>query len=217
MSKEKKLLIISGIVVLVICVGSMILGAIFVFGAALFVRTPTVGPTFTSPEALAYDLVYETTYSVALPDSIQPLLSQSTDGDETYTAVLTTYDTAEGQQSRLVVARANVLGRDSVEYFVQNMTLGTTWQNDDFTAQTAFYEHGLDTETAVYGQVTNPDVAAIQITWENWQDEAQLAYAEDGTPIAYLWFQTWSPVDGSPQPVAVTAVDIDGNIIRSLP
>jgi hypothetical protein len=179
------------------------LGAAAVLFLLLFDDTPlAVGPTFTTAESLAYDVVYETAGADA--GSIGHLQTQTAGKRH---AVLMGYLVNGEPEIRLVLARDN--GR---EFFVENGQPGPAAADQHLTADVVLHPNAADAEVAVYGRLLDPVVGRVAITWSNgFQTDAILSEG------SYLHFQSWSPVDGSPEPTAITAYDAAGHILSQLP
>lgn len=202
--ERRTLYFVGGCVLIGSCIVILTAVGLFLTGVAAFAVSPSVGPTFESPEALAYDVVFETDK----PDSgtIETLQTQTAGRDTEFSGVLVGYEISGERMVRLVIARPS--GR---EYFVANFQYHTTADNDDFSTTIQYHENFLDSEIAVYGQIFNPDVARLAVTWPAGY-EFDATITQDG----YLLFQSWSPADGSPLPTKVRAYTSDGSVISEL-
>jgi hypothetical protein len=161
----------------------------------------SVGPTFTTAESLAYDVVYETAGADA--SSIEPLQTQTAG---MLHAVLVGYEIDGEANVRLIVARDN--GR---EFFVETMQAGAEASDEHLTAVFQRHHNGLESEVAIYGRLLNPSISRVTITWPSgYQRDAILSQG------SYLLFQGWSVADGSIEPSTVTGYDAAGHIVDQL-
>lgn len=200
------IIVVAGMLLLCACVGvaGLVMAGLYAFAPAL----AGVGPSFSSAEALAYDIIYETAYPDVLPGTIHAVQEQQAGADLRLHAVLMTYRLAEEAEPhyQLLLARDN--GR---EFLYENAVPGPSAQDANLSANVLLHENAFDTDVVVYGVLHNPGIERVVITWENgWEDEAALA---EGT---FLWFQSWSPVDGAPAPVRVTGYGGDGTAVSTL-
>jgi len=181
----------------------VILGAFFLLGFSIFTPAAiSVGPTFTSPGALAADVVFETTGADA--GSIV-VLQEARQGE--FQAVLVGYTESGTEQSRFLFTRER---RD--EFLVANGRPGRRISSDDLRAATHFIEEGPAAYVAITGEIYNADVAAVEIMWA---DDAVIVETEtrDGFH-SFLWFSPAPAIN--PQPHTVRALDADGNVISAL-
>lgn len=192
-----KWLAIGGCLLIGLCGGGLGVGLLLLAGGSFF----TVGPTFTTAEALAYDLIYET--AEADGGSIE-LLQLAPAGS--LTAVLMAYQQGGQPQSRLVVARD--AGR---EFFVLPMTSGRSSITLDLSAHTQFHDNSLDTIVAVYGELYNPTISQVNVTFP-----AGYSLTATISQNSYLLFMEWSPIDGSPEPEKVSGYDPAGKLIAEI-
>lgn len=195
---KNKWLVIGGCLLLAIC-GGLVGIALGVVGmGSLFF---TVGPTFTTAEALAYDLVYETAGADSGTIEVLQLAPAGS-----FTAVLMGYEQMGQPQTRLVVARD-----DGREFFVLPMTSGQTATNLDLSAHSQFHQNNFDTLVAVYGQIYNPAIREVIVTFP-----AGYTLTANLASDNYLLFWQWSPIDGSPEPEKVSGYDPAGNLLAEI-
>lgn len=197
MKRSSRWLILGGCLVVLLCLGTAALLTLRLFNTTPF----TIGPTFTTPESLAYDVVYET--AGADPDSIIHLQTQSAGQIH---AVLTRYEVNGEPNVRLLLARD-----DGREFFVENMTAGRSTSNQDLTATAEVHTDAAASESAIYGRLLNPAISRVVITWAA-GNQLDATISQD----AYLHFQSWSLADGSPEPASITAYDAAGNVMSEL-
>jgi hypothetical protein len=196
------------IIIAVFLVACLCLSGLLVLGGWFTLRGVSIGPTFSSAEALAYDILYETHYPDVDPASIRAVQEQKIESRDNLHAVLMHYQLAgePAPQYRLLLARDN--GR---EFFYEHAETGPAAEDENLNAASFIHENPLDSDVVVYGVVQNPAITRVVITWPNgW---AQEAVVKEGT---FLWFQSWSPVDGSPEPAQVTAYDEAGTAVSTL-
>jgi hypothetical protein len=198
-----------GIILIVLLILSLcalvVLGAIFLFGFSLFSGSPiSVGPTFTSPSALAADVVYETTFPKADAGSIV-FLEEETSGE--FAAVLIGYIEDGEAYSQLILTR-----RPRAEYLVENGRPGRSSASDDFRVETHFVDVEKDTYVAVSGEISNPDVAQIEIIWA--EGSVRIDTASAAPFHTFLWFG--SPAGDEPQPHTLRALDEAGEVISAV-
>lgn len=203
--EQRTWLIVGGCALAGMCgVIALAIGIVFVAGLGVAATAPTVGPTFTTAEALAYDVVYET----SRPDSgtIEILQTEPAGRDTEFQAVLVGFE-QEGQRMIDVI----IAEPSRQEFFVINFLAGSSASQPDFTTHTRFHESLLDSEILIYGQLLNPDITRVTATWPIGY-ELEATVAQD----SYLFFQSWSPADGSPAPAKVTAYGSDGAVISEI-
>jgi hypothetical protein len=201
------IIVVVGVLLLCVCVGVAALAAagLYAFAPALGAG---VGPSFSSAEALAYDVIYETAYPDVDPGTIHTVQEQQAGNGGQLHAVLMQYQLADEPSPRyqLLLARDN--GR---EFFYENADRGPSAADDNLSADVLLHANSFDTEVVVYGVLHNPAITRVVLAWENgWEAEAAVT---EGT---FLWFQSWSPVDGPPEPVRVTGYAGDGTAVSTL-
>ncbi len=201
--KTQKWIVIGGCLIGFTCLSLIVIVGVFFFGVSFFGGSSpiSVGPTFSSAEALAYDVVYES--NIGQASDIRAI--QTIQSEEFY-AVLMGYTLDGEEKVRLLLTRDN--GR---EFFTENVTFLFADENDDFTANAILHENDRVDEVGVYGRILTPTIDYLTITWGN-------GWSADVTPVenGYLFFQAWSPVDGSAEPVAITAYDLAGTAVSTL-
>jgi hypothetical protein len=199
--RSPRWLLIAGCLVSLICLGLLGLLVIFFLG---MVPLGPIGPTFTTAGALAYDVIYET--AGAEPDTIEVIQTQPAGPGSALYAVLVGY-VVDGQRQV-----ALILTRDAgQEFFVAPMEHGPAAAGDALSAQTILHRKDGDMAVAVYGQLFNDEIKRVAITWANGRRED--AAIVDHT---FLWFQSLSPADDSPQPVQVTAYTAADTVVAEL-
>jgi hypothetical protein len=201
--KRQNWIVIGGCLIGFTCLGVIVIAGIFLFGVSFFGSSHpiTVGPTFSSAEALAYDVVYES--NIGQASDIHAL---QTIQSEEYRAVLMGYELDGEQTVRFLLTRD-----DGFEFFVENVTFLLADENDDFTVSTILHENGQFDEVGVYGRILTPTINHLIISWEN-GTTANVTPVENG----YLFFQAWSPADGSAEPIEITAYDGAGTAVSTL-
>lgn len=197
-------LLIGGCLAVLVCAGVVVASAVLLFTVT---RTTSIGPTFTTAESLGYNVIYDTEFPAVDPATIRAVQQQTAGAEDELHFVLMGYETAGERRLRPLLARWN--GR---EFFVEPMQPGPTASGDHFDAAVLLHPNERDTEVGVYGRLYNPAIQRVTLTWPNGRQQ-DAAIAED----TYLWFQSWSPVDGSPIPTSVTAYTATGEAIDSLP
>ncbi len=202
--RTQKWVIIGGCLIGLSCLGVSVIAGIFFFGVAAFsgASAPiSVGPTFNSPEALAYDIVYESTIGQANDiHAIQTIQS------EEYHAVLMGYELDGEETVRFLLTRD-----DGREFFSENVMFLFSGENDEFSVTSILHETSRFDEVGVYGRLLTPGIDHLTISWEN-GTTADVVPVENG----YLFYQAWSPVDGSAKPVEITAVDAEGTAVSTI-
>lgn len=198
--QQRRLVRLVGCFVVIFCTCGVIFTAVIIFGMS-YLPAPSIGPTFTTAESLAYDVVYET--AGADPGTIRTVQSQQAGRENELHAVLVVYQVAGVSQTRLILARDN--GR---EFFVENFTPGPAASDDQLSIQTALHPNTVDSEIAIYGRFSNPAITRIMIIWSNGLELAT-TIVED----TFLHFQSWSPVDETAVPYQIKAYDTEGSLI----
>lgn len=162
----------------------------------------TVGSEFTTAVSLAYDVIYET--KAADVNSIQPVQSQTIGN---LTVVVVQYE-VEG-----TTAVTHVLTRqEGRQYLVESADrLGGT-AVPGLVVEVWHHPNRLDSELLVYGRVEDDAIERIQLHWSmGYQPDVPVV---DGT---FLFFQSWSPVDGLPQLDELVAYDAAGSRVLHIP
>lgn len=208
---NQKWLLIGGMLFGLGCCGVVVILALVIFGVGIFIptasRSVSIGPTFTTAESLAYDVIYEGTFPDAKIETIRPFLT-ATEGD--LTAVLSTFELTDSNEPEMHLLIARFNGR---EHFVAPSGAGPSGQNSQLTVDTLYHPNPKErgAELAVYGRVLDPTITQIRITWPNgWSDTV------DVVDNAYLWFQAWSPVDGDSDPAMVEGLDANGEVVTAV-
>jgi hypothetical protein len=199
--RSPRWLLIAGCLAGLICLGLLGLLAVFFLG---MVPLGPIGPTFTTAEALAYDVIYET--AGAEPDTIEVIQAQPAGPGSNLHAVLVGYAVDSQRQINLILTRDA-----GQEFFVAPMEHGPAADNDALSAQTILHTKDGNIAVAVYGRLFNAAIKRVAITWPNGrQEDAPI------TDDTYLWFQEWLPQDDSPEPTQVTGYSAEGTIVSEL-
>lgn len=162
----------------------------------------TVGPTFTTAEALAYDVVYESVAGAAT--DIRTVQSQTV---ADLTAVVVQYEHDGRVTVRHVLTRAE--GR---QYLVEpSERLAGTAVPGSIMVEVWQHDNRLDSEVLVYGRVEDESIERVALVWSTGY-KVETAVVE-GT---FLFFQSWSPVDGGPKLEQVIGYDKTGAMVLQL-